>query len=83
MWGGYEPDAQKISNNYAPHSYARHDARCYWQRRWDAGLQRIKAINFPLFKSDLSVSPYRSCIPAYMSSLGPHSGTIEAKPNAI
>lgn len=78
--GGYEPDAQKISNNYAriPMRDMMQDAIGSGVRMLD--YERIKAINFPLFQERFECKPFtEAAYRAYMSSWGPHSGTIEAQ----
>lgn len=76
--GGYEPDAQKISNNFAriPMRDMMQEAICSGVRILD--YERVKAVNFPLFQERFECKPAtEAAYRGYMSSWGAHKGTIE------
>ncbi len=76
--GGYEPNAQKISNNYAriPMRDMMREAVGSGVRMLD--YERVKAVNFPLFQERFECySPTEDAYRAYMAAWGAHSGTIE------
>lgn len=76
--GGYEPAAQKISNNYA-----RIPMRDMMREATSSGVrmlnyQQIKVVNFPLFKERFECkAETEAAYKGYMAAWGAHTGSIE------